>query len=159
MYDIVTVGIDRLKILPLSCYPLFSPDSSLLLCRLVRTLDTCTILNCQYPSQSACLHHNMHISWLAYTKDERLFLALLALTFGACVHIYLSCSFCASIWYCYRLRWVLATLPFRIESWWYRRCASYYWETLSCRRKQTSATIITLDWVIKISESSTSYAR
>ena len=92
MYNIVTVGIDRLKILPLSYYPLFSPDSSLLLCRLVRILHTCTILNCQYPSQLACLHHNMHISSLAYIKDETLFVALLALTFGAYVYIYLSCS-------------------------------------------------------------------
>ena len=34
----------------------------------------------------------MHISWLAYIKDETLFVALLALTFDAYVYIYLSCS-------------------------------------------------------------------
>ena len=40
------------------------PDSSSLYCRLIRIQHICILLSRQYPSQVACLRHNMHISWL-----------------------------------------------------------------------------------------------
>lgn len=49
----------------LSQYQLFSPDSSLLCCRLIRILHICILASCQYPFQVACPRHSMRISWLA----------------------------------------------------------------------------------------------
>ncbi len=66
----------------LSQYQLFSPVSSLPCCRLIRILYICILASCQYPSQETCLHHSMHISWLANTiRMKDYFFALVFLAF------------------------------------------------------------------------------
>lgn len=66
----------------LSQYQLFSPVSSLSCCHLIHILYICILANCQYPSQETCLHHSMHISWLANTiRMKDYFFALVFLAF------------------------------------------------------------------------------
>lgn len=90
------------------------PDSSSLYCRLIRILHICILSSRRYPSQEACLRHNMHISWLVSVIKMKYYFFLWSSWLLTHICIFLSLFLLLFRWWRGISGMLFPTIPFRL---------------------------------------------